>query len=657
MMQLARYLFGRPFSLRQCFWLASGGWTLVVLVLSGLFLLGKRHECRQQALGQGRAIYQTDMTYRHWISRAGGIYVEAGEQVPPNPYLTAPNRDIRLEDGRRLTLLNSAYLLRLIHHSEPSEAGHRVRLVSRAPINPENMPDDWERLALAALERGKPEVAEFISRPERTWLRLARPLYVEKACLTCHNQGYREGDMRGAVSISLPVPTVWESAWRDCVLVFGGHVLLWGLGMGGIVLVAGGLRRHLQERERITAELERARQAAESANHAKSEFLAQMSHEIRTPLTAILGYAELLLGSPHLSADDREALQTIHRNGQMLLRLINDLLSLSRIEAGGLVLEAVDCPLGPVIHQAIELARARAVKKGLSIQVKAVFPLPERIRTDPVRLRQILVNLLGNAVKFSEHGEIEVCVEWQDAGQGRGILRIAVRDTGIGMSEEQLGRLFRPFSQAADRAAQRFGGIGLGLAISKRLAMLLGGDIEVQSQPGRGSVFTLWLKAELASSGWMNSLDALPSGGAGESEPEPGGFCGRVLVAEDGPDNQRLIRALLQREGLEVHLAENGRVACRKVWQAAAEGRPYDLVLMDMQMPELDGYQATCQLREDGWSGPIVALTAEAMDGDRARCLEAGCDDYLSKPVERAAFRAALARWLRPQTGAPCSRV
>ncbi len=649
-MGLVGLLFSRTFSLRRCFWLVSFAWTLVVAVLSVLFLLGKRHECRQQALGQARAIYRTDMTYRQWIARAGGVYAETNERVSPNPYLRIPNRDVILPDGRKLTLLNSAYLMRLIHESGNSDSSHRVRLVSREPVNPDNAPDAWEQAALTALQRGKGEVAEFLVRPERTWLRLAKPLYIEKACVRCHSQGYREGDLRGAVSITLPVPTVWELARRDCMLVFGGHVLLWAMGMGGIVLVAVRLKRHLQERERIAAELDAARRAAESASQAKSEFLAQMSHEIRTPLTAILGYAELALGSPHLFADQRCALDTIHRNGQMLLRLINDLLSLSRIEAGRLVLDPVDCPLWPLVHQTVELVRPRAQEKGLALRIEPVFPLPLQIRTDPLRLRQVLGNLLGNAVKFTEHGEVALRVQWLAQSEGRGTLRFAVRDTGIGMDEEQLGRLFRPFCQTPSSTAHRFGGTGLGLAISKRLAVLLGGDIAVQSQPGQGSVFTFWIETQAAGEAWLHSLEEAPPTEAPLLESKPGGFSGRVLVAEDGPDNQRLIRALLEREGLEVHLAENGRVACRKVWQAAAEGRPYDLVLMDMQMPELDGHQATRQLREEGWTGPIVALTAEAMDGDRARCLQAGCDDYLSKPIEREAFRAILARWLPVHT-------
>lgn len=654
-MRLAGWALVRPFSLRRCFWLVSGGWTLVVVVLSLLFLVGKRHECRQHALGQARAIYQTDKTYRQWIAKAGGVYVEASQGLKPNPYLRIPDRDITLDEGRKLTLLNSAYLLRLIHQSGDSPSQPGVRLVSAAPLNPENTPDAWEQGALIALARGKNEVADFIAGSERTWLRLAKPLYIEKACLRCHSQGYKEGDLRGAVSVTVPVSTVWELAWRDCMLVFGGHVLLWGLGMGGIVLVAGRLKGHLRHREQIAAELDRARRAAESASQAKSQFLAQMSHEIRTPLTAILGYAELLLTSRDRPAEERCGLETIHRNGQILLRLINDLLSLSRIEAGRLVLEPAECALWPIVHQAVELVRARAAEKKLSLGIQPVFPLPQRIRTDPVRLRQILVNLVGNAVKFTEQGEVALRVQWQRDAQGRPMLHIAVRDTGIGMTAEQLGRLFCPFGPPAPGSAQRFGGTGLGLAISKRLAQLLGGDIAVESQPGRGSVFTVCIPAEPVGDVWMHSLDESPEPKVTASEKDEAHFCGRVLVAEDGLDNQRLIRALLERDGLEVHVAENGRAACRMVWQAAAEGRPYDLVLMDMQMPEMDGYEATRQLREEGWIGPVVALTAEAMDGDRARCLQAGCDDYLSKPIERSAFRAALARWLPAQTAA-CPR-
>ncbi|MCR4410842.1 MAG: ATP-binding protein [Thermoguttaceae bacterium] len=626
--------------------------------LSGLFLVGKQRGIREQAQSQVRGIYETDMTYRHWVARVGGVYVQANDRVPPNPCLEVADQEVVTTDGRVLTLLNSAYLMRLIHQDDAHHDGRSVRLVSLWPVCPENTPDPWERRVLESFSRGVPEAEEFVSDQGRVLARLARPLVAERACLKCHAAGgHQIGGILGAVSVSLPVPSVWESAAQDCWLALGGYGVLWLIGMAGLLLVTARLSTHLAERDRCAAELDRAKEAAEAASRAKSEFLAHVSHEIRTPLTAVLGYAELLLGPPLPRDEHLDCVETIHRNGQLLLRLVNDILNLSRIEAGNLVLEIAECSPWEAVQDAVSVVRPRAAEKGIDLRVDPTFPLPRTIRSDPARLRQILVNLVGNAVKFTERGEVRIEMSWKSGPGARPVLRMTVRDTGIGMTSEQIERLFRPFGQADPSTARRYGGTGLGLAICKRLAAALGGDIEVESHPGAGSAFAFWLEAAPVDGVLLHAPpeDSGPSEPPAEWSGEP--LHGRVLLAEDGPDNQRLIHTLLRRQGLEVEVAENGRVACRKVWLAAAEGKPYDLVLMDMHMPELDGYQATRQLREEGWSGPIVAMTASAMDGDRARCLEAGCDDYLAKPIGKAAFLQSVGRWLSVQTGAARSRV
>ncbi len=657
-MRFGPYCLFRRISLGGCFWLVTLGWSTLVVVLSVLFLFGQQGGIREQARSQVRGIYETDMTYRHWVARVGGLYAPASDRIPPNPYLGVADRDIVTTDGRRLTLLNSAYLMRLIHQDDAHQDGRSVRLVSLRPVHPDNAPDAWERQALERFGRGVEEAQEFVTDRGRVWARLARPLVAEPACLKCHgNEGRQIGEVLGAVSVSLPVPGIWECAAQDCWLALGGYGVLWLIGMAGVLLVSARLSTHLAERDRYAVELDRAKKAAEAASRAKSEFLAHVSHEIRALLTAVLGYAELLLGPPLPRDEHLDCVETIHRNGQLLLRLVNDILNLSRIEAGNLVLEIAECSPWEAVQDAVSVMRPRAVEKGIDVHIDPTFPLPRTIRSDPARLRQILVNLVGNAVKFTERGEVRIEMIWTSDPGARPILRMTVRDTGIGMTSEQLGRLFRPFGQADPSTARRFGGTGLGLAICKRLAAALGGDIEVESHPGAGSAFAFWLEA-VPVDGVL--LDAPPE----DSRPlEPPAawsgksLHGRVLLAEDGPDNQRLDRTLLQHQGLEVEVAENGRVACRKVWLAAAEGKPYDLVLMDMHMPDLDGYQATRQLRDEGWSGPIVALTASAMDGDRARCLEAGCDDYLAKPIGKAAFLQSVGRWLSVQRGAARSRV
>lgn len=409
-----------------------------------------------------------------------------------------------------------------------------------------------------------------------------------------------------------------------------------------------GVVRDVTERKRAEGELAKAKEAAEKANRIKSEFLANIGHEIRTPMTAILGYADLLM-TPQLSEQQRNThLQMIRRNGEILLDLINDILDLSRIEAGEVAVEYTECSLWQIVDDVISLMRLPAQKKDLSLEVDYLLPLPQTIRTDPVRLRQILVNLLGNAVKFTEQGGVRIAVRCtQNANTGPRI-HFSVTDTGIGVTPELAEKLFEPWTQADASTSRRYGGTGLGLTISKRLAEALGGDINLESQPGRGSKFTVTIHP--GSLQGVPMLGAPSKAAAGREGPADAGqnqtLRGRVLLAEDGPDNQRLILLLLQQSGLTVDLAENGRIACEKALDSETRGRPYDLILMDMQMPDWDGYEATRWLRQNGWRRPVIALTAHAMADDRQRCLESGCDDYLNKPIDRIKFLATLGRHL-----------
>ncbi len=406
---------------------------------------------------------------------------------------------------------------------------------------------------------------------------------------------------------------------------------------------------------------------AKSANAAKSAFLANMSHEIRTPMTAILGFADLLKDSLaqcggsdcHAGAEElaarQEHLKTIQRNGEHLLGLINDMLDLSKIEAGKLHVEHIECSPIQIVEEVLSLMRVRAVEKGLLLEAQYDFPLPQAVLSDPTRLRQVLVNLIGNALKFTPAGRVDVSVRHRAASEGLSSLDFVVRDTGIGMTPEQLERLFQPFSQADASTTRHFGGTGLGLTISKRLAEALGGDIQVESRPGQGSVFTLTISVEaLEAPGYVNGAAEAPVRPGRQREAEasrPHHLYGRVLLAEDGRDNQRLISTILRKAGAEVDVAENGRLAVERVQDAQAAGRPYDIILMDMQMPEMDGYQATLRLRALGVTTPIVALTAHAMAGDRQKCLDSGCTDYASKPIQRTALLTQLAGLLGQTSG------
>jgi signal transduction histidine kinase/ActR/RegA family two-component response regulator len=401
------------------------------------------------------------------------------------------------------------------------------------------------------------------------------------------------------------------------------------------------------------AALEEARSQAVAASGAKSEFLANMSHEIRTPMTAILGFVDLLTEDGDTTIDRSEAVEIIRRNGENLLKLIDDILDLSKVEAGRMELRFGVCSPIELISDVASLMRVRADAQGIDLRVAWLSPLPVAIETDVARARQILINLIGNAIKFTSAGAVVVEAVLQRAEVGAW-LEIAVRDSGIGMAPETLGRAFDPFTQVDASLSRRYGGTGLGLAICRRLATLLGARIEVESQLGVGSTFRLSLPVASPAAGSLIDPTADDARGAKPGRPafratapRASGRVTRVLVAEDGPDNQRLIAAHLKRAGVEVTLVENGALAVAAALQTVACGKPYDAILMDIQMPVMDGYAATRTLREHGYRGFIVALTAHAMQGDRERCLEAGCDDYLTKPLDVAALLACVERCAR----------
>ena len=412
-------------------------------------------------------------------------------------------------------------------------------------------------------------------------------------------------------------------------------------------------RRELEEK---AERLKQANTDAEAASRAKSEFLANMSHEIRTPMTAVLGYTDLLIEESWGRPGSIQLLDVIKRNGHYLLELINDILDLSKIESGNLTIETIQFSLLEKMKEIQSLMKVRAELRGLHFKLSFEGALPVEIQSDPTRLKQILINLIGNAIKFSpDGGKVSVETSFLNSSADDPLLEFKIRDTGIGMTDEQIAMLYQPFVQADSSTTRKFGGTGLGLAISKRLAEMLGGDLTCESVPGEGTVFTLTigignpetLKFHENPQDDFRQIPVIqqdPELPAGDSETMKLGPC-TVLLAEDGVDNQRLISMLLKKEKTHVVLAENGDIAVRRALNAEQQGKPFDIILMDMSMPVLDGYGATRKLRELGIETPIIALTAHAMTGDRQKCIDAGCTDYATKPVNREKLRNIILKY------------
>ncbi len=426
----------------------------------------------------------------------------------------------------------------------------------------------------------------------------------------------------------LPLAT-WQFTYENAVHSgFGVNILLFTL---VLYAAARNYNKAIMSSLRLRRENLELAEKAESASKAKSEFLANMSHEIRTPLTAILGYAESALDADQTEIERVMALRAVKRSGDHLLQIVNNVLDFSKIEADKLEAEKVPVDYFVVLSEVEALVKQQANSKGLDFRMLYAFPLPASIMGDPVRLRQVLLNLCSNAIKFTESGKVTVSVLYDAEHKN---LRFSVADTGIGMAMEQVSRIFTPFEQADSSITRRYGGTGLGLALSKRLVDLMGGNIQVISTPDVGTTFAINLPC-------VNPAEVPMVSGIADFDdeqvaPSPAAVVirhklhGLVLLAEDNPENQTLLSLFLEKMGAEVTIAENGQEAVAK-----ASNARFDLIYMDMQMPLVSGIEATEILRAQGYSGPIIALTANATSEDRNLCLQAGCNDFLTKPINR----------------------
>lgn len=424
---------------------------------------------------------------------------------------------------------------------------------------------------------------------------------------------------------------------------YKGRTFLWTFSPVVPQQLVHGYALEITERKKALAEAREAqleKMAAEAANTAKSSFLANMSHEIRTPLTAIIGFSETLLDASQTMSERVESINTVIRSGKHLLQIINDILDLSKVEAHKLDTEKLKVSPFELLDDVQSLISLMAESKGLFFDIEYEFPIPEIIITDPVRLKQIIINLCNNAIKFTENGGVHIKVSYINESN---ILSVNVVDTGIGLSQKQIDKLFNPFTQADTSTTRQYGGTGLGLYLSKELAKKLGGDISIESTQNIGSCFSLTITAENIHDKFVLSMpDIKRENNLSIIDGSNKKVTGKVLLAEDNVDNQRLVSMYLNKLGADVVIANNGNEAIE-----LTRVDTFDLILMDMQMPVMNGLDATQHLRKMGYTKPIVALTANAMKEDIDACYAVGCDDFIHKPISQQKFSSCIFKFLK----------
>lgn len=391
----------------------------------------------------------------------------------------------------------------------------------------------------------------------------------------------------------------------------------------------------IEDRKTFEEKLKEAQRHAEAASDAKTHFLANMSHEIRTPLNAIMGFTELLLDTNISTEEQMKGVSIVRRNCHQLLKIVDEILDISKVEAGELVTEKIETPIISLLNEVRMLLLVQARKKAIELDFELTSRIPSRVLTDSTRLRQIILNIVGNALKFTQTGKIEVQTRFATSMDGRSMLYFTVTDTGVGIDSKSIEKIFQPFSQADSSTTRIFGGTGLGLALARRLARAMGGDVTlIKSDPGRGSTFLISVEVEVPdSSGWSSdeSANSDLEIAAVPDLPASGPLSGkRILLVEDAEDNQYLIQQFLSRTGAILDMANNGEEGVNK-----ALNNDYEVILMDIQMPLVDGYQATTRLRAAGYKKPIIALTAHALVEEREKCLRTGCTGHLTKPIDR----------------------
>jgi signal transduction histidine kinase/CheY-like chemotaxis protein len=632
--------------LRRYGWFLSVAWSAVIVGICVWYSVRQGGAYLETARGQARTICDRDLLYWHWASSCGGIYVPEADVNQDPSHLSMVKDYVVTQDGARLAHVMPEEMTRQVCDLTREIGGVVAHLTSLKPANLRNAPDAFDRGALEALDRGQPEYSGFETREGRPYMRLVQPLRVKEVCLRCHGaQGYKVGEVRGAFSVSVPIEHLAAAARRDAGVVFAGYAAVWLMGVVAIIFSSRQLAAHAAERDRNGRQLqaamtaaESARQTAEMASRAKSTFLANMSHEIRTPLNAVIGMTELVLKG-QISVQQREFLQTVKDSGEALLAVINDILDFSKIEAGKLTLDSTAFDLRESLGDTMKSFALRAHQQGLELACFIHPDVPRLVVGDYSRLRQIVVNLVGNAVKFTESGEVSLEVLRELHSDTDVTLHFVVADTGIGIPPEKQSAIFEMFEQADASTTRRHGGTGLGLAIASRLVGMMGGRIWVESEVGCGSRFHFVICTRLC--------EGEP---AEPPPPEPASLHGlRVLVVDDNATNRRILDEVLRSWQMRPSTARSASEAVQLLIEARHQGEPFGLVLTDAHMPGVDGFMLTEQIKRDPEmaSTVVMMLTSGDRPEDMQRCTDLGIATYLLKPIKQSELLETIQQALR----------
>jgi len=607
-------------------------WLLFLLVLAIWSVRSERAHVSSMAEREAKTFFQQIVVSRAWNAAHGGVYVVATPSNPPNPYLKEQDRAVETVQGMTLTKINPAYMTRQLSTIAENDHAVRFRITSLDPIRPGNQADDWEAGALQEFNRGTEEKFQLVATRTGQLFRYMAPLHAEKRCMRCHaDYGHQDKAILGGISVTFAAAPLIQAGKSSVAQT---HVAFTLIFLVGFVGICGS-----------TYQIQKKREEAEKANRTKSVFLANMSHDMRTPLNGIMGMTELMQRKG-LGKTQRRYADMVRHSAWTLLEIITDITDFSRLESGRLELSENPFDIREMLEDTLNVFRFESDNKGLKLSGSVDSSVPQRLRGDAFRLKQVIANLVGNSVKFTQKGSVSVRISLDSPGanmadsEERIRLKVEVEDTGIGIPVDEQRDIFESFRQVDDSYAKKHEGSGLGLAICRQLVAMMGGHISVQSASGKGAVFIF--DVELSLPGSSESVEAVENRVFIEN-PSVKFQC--VLVVEDNLLNQTFVREILEEAGHSVTIVENGREALDVL-----RGNEFDIVFMDVQMPEMDGLEATMRIRsgeagDHARSTPIVAATAFAVRGDREKCLEAGMNGYVVKPIESLDLLAAVARY------------